>query len=251
MTGYKKKPFLIIIFSLIYLLNPIGNLLMIFISNTAKSPLAHFITIGKYIMTGDMLVISTIVLWIATFPLAYGLYKVRSWGWYYFLIHSVLIIFNSMIVRTTGGFTLSITPYFFVNLLALIPIGFFIRKEIRTPYLNPRVRWWEQAKRINHNIKVMVNQKEYSTYDISQTGVFILMSDTSEHPNINDKVEIKLMLDSASVTCNSLVVWNKIKADEHIPAGIGVKFIKMNRNDKKTVSNFIITLISEGKKINR
>jgi len=78
-----------------------------------------------------------------------------------------------------------------------------------------------------------------------------LMPDTNVHPNINDIVEIKLILDTTSVTCNSLVVWNKIEANGHIPAGIGVKFIEMNRNDKKTISNFIITLISEGKKINR
>lgn len=247
MNGYKKKPLLIVFFSLVYLLNPIGNLVVIFLSDITRSPLTHLGVILNMIGKGNLVAIITVFLWLSAIPLAYGLFKVRTWAWYYFLAHATMIIIFSLFSSGKNGYFIGITPLFFINLLVLIPIGFFLQKEIRSPYLNPRLRWWEQSIRIRHNVRISYNDKVYETFDISKTGSFLIVPEDRLKSNVGDKISVTIDLDDNKVKCYSEVVWINKKSNEKLPCGIGIKFLDLSKNDKNIISEFIAELVKEGK----
>ncbi|HPO50199.1 MAG TPA: PilZ domain-containing protein, partial [Spirochaetota bacterium] len=109
-----------------------------------------------------------------------------------------------------------------INLVFLIPIGYFISHEIRTVYFNPRVRWWEQSKRFLHEIKVEVEGKAYSTFDLSETGAFIV--DTKElNLEMNEIFPVVIDIDDKKISCFAEVRWLNDQKGKY-PAGYGIKF---------------------------
>jgi len=192
---------------------------------------------------GDPIVILNIIFWFLAIPLAYGLFKVRRWAWYYFLFHSVCMIVLGFF---RSGFRFDFSPIILLNLLFLIPIGFFISKEIRAVYFNPRLRWWEQSKRFLHEIKVEVEGKPYNTFDLSETGAFII--DTKElNLELNEIFPVIIDLDDKKVNCFAEVRWINDEKNRY-PIGYGIKFDRISFKDRMIIRDFLKMLQEEGKK---
>lgn len=243
MEGYKQKPLLIEIFSLIYLLNPIGNILLILFVNTSDTPMGNLNKLLLFISQGNIIVILNVIFWFSALPLAYGLYKVRLWAWYYFLIHSVGMVILSLF---GNDYRIHFNASTIINCIFLIPIGYFISKEIRTPYFNPRVRWWEQAKRFQHEAKIIIEGNEYKTYDISVAGAFLITEGKNQF-EIGELVPIIIILDNETINCFAEVRWLNNEKNKY-PIGCGIKFDKMNIKDKGKVKSYIKLLEELGKK---
>lgn len=246
MKGYKQKPLLIEIFALIYLLNPIGNLISVIYLNTTNSPMHNFKTLLALASQGNVIIILNIIFWLSALPLSYGLFKVRLWAWYYFLVHSIGMVILSLF---GSDFKIHFSFATIVNVLFLIPIGYFISNEIRTPYFNPRVRWWEQSKRFIHDLKIIIEGKEYETYDISQTGVFI-KSDVEGEFNIGELAQMTLIIEDKTINCFSEIRWVNNDKTKY-PKGYGVKFEKIARKDRQIIKDFIKLLQKVGKQESR
>src|SRR6185436_15059255 len=91
-----KKPPLIVFFSLIYALSPIGNFIfLVFANHRPPGEVLRIlgITITKH---PDPFVIGTILLWLSALVLAFGLYRVRLWAWYGFIGHSLMALLSSL-----------------------------------------------------------------------------------------------------------------------------------------------------------
>lgn len=247
MEGYKQKPLLIEIFSLIYLLNPIGNIILILFVNTSDTPLGNLNKLIFFIAKGNIIVILNIIFWLSAIPLAYGLYKVRLWAWYYFLIHSIGMVILSLF---GNDYNIHFNISTIMNCVFLIPIGYFISKEIRTPYFNPRVRWWEQAKRFQHEVKIIIEGKEYKTYDISVNGAFIINESGNTEFEIDELIPIIIELDNKKINCFADIRWIN-KSKEKYPIGYGIKFDKLTFQDKQELKSFIKLLEELGKKESR
>lgn len=247
MKGYKKKPMLIVILAVIYLLNPIGNILIIIFFNQHNTPIESIQLVFNSIAQGNMIAIVNFIIWLSAIPLAYGLLKVKEWAWYYFLGHSISILLINLIIQNNQNFSISFTPFFFINLIILIPIGFFISKEIRTPFLNPHLRWWEQATRLNHTMTIKIYSEEFQTYDISVTGAFIKVENEMPDFEIEEIVPIEIHLDEVTIKCNAEIIWINSETDNNYPKGIGIAFDKIEKKDKKKIKNFIKLLIEIGK----
>jgi len=196
-----------------------------------------------YLKAGDPIVIINVVFWFLAIPLAYGLFKVRAWAWYYFLFHSLSMIILGFF-RT--GFRFDFSPIVFLNLLFLIPIGYFISKEIRAVYFNPRLRWWEQSKRFLHEVKVEIEGNSYRTFDLSETGAFII--DTKElNLEPNEIFPIVLDVDKNRIISFAEVRWINNEKNRY-PVGYGIKFDKISIKDKKIIRDFLKMLENEGNK---
>jgi hypothetical protein len=243
--GYKKKPVMISIFALLYLLNPLGNILFNWFFTPRTSFPQVLENIANYIATGNLLVIVIVFLWLSAIPLSYGLYKVRLWAWYYFLLHSVSMFVVSLI--GSNGLTFSVASL--INVVFLIPIGYFISREIRVPYFNPRVRWWEQSKRFLNEVKILLNEKALKTYDFSIKGAFIREENLSAY-RISDLIPIEIDLNKAKINCFAYIRWIN-NENNHYPKGFGVKFEKLTPKDKSQIGNYIKNLIKEGKTLSR
>lgn len=243
MDGYRKKPILIEIFALLYLLNPIGNILLVIFMNSNYTPGENILRIWNFIAIGNIVVILNVIFWISAVPLSIGLYKVRLWAWYYFLFHSIgMIILNFF--GNDGSVRVSFAPL--INLVLLIPIGFFISKEIRTPYFNPRLRWWEQSSRFFHKVKMKIVNKQFYTYDISETGAFI-MDEGQADVEVGELIPLIILTDSFKINCYAEVIWINPRQEKY-PVGVGIKYYKLKIKDKLILRSFIKELKVKGQK---
>ena len=242
-VGYKSKPVLIEIFALIYLLNPIGNLLSLLYFNMKFTPHENLMMLCRSIGHGNVIVILNVLRWLSAIPLAFGLYRVHLWAWYYFIVHSVSMVLISLF-NGVGQFSPSIATL--INVIFLIPIGYFISKEIRTPYFNPSTRWWKQAVRYHHTINIHIDSKTFETYDLSDTGAFIMYAADAGFIN-KELYPISIDLPSGTIQCFAEIIWHKVSGTADHPAGYGIKFAKMSFADKQNIKKYIKSLQSLGK----
>ncbi|MBQ3921810.1 MAG: PilZ domain-containing protein [Spirochaetales bacterium] len=242
-VGYKSKPLLIEIFALIYLLNPIGNLLSLLYFNMQYTPRENLMMLMRSISDGNIIVIINVLLWISAIPLAYGLYSVHLWAWYYFIFHSVSMVVISLF-DGVGQFAPSYATL--INVIFLTPIGYFISKEIRTPYFNPSTRWWKQATRFHHVITVEIDGKTFETYDLSDTGAFI-MSDKDAGFMLKELYPIRMELPASRIECFAEIIWYKAEGSKDHPAGYGIKFAKMTFSDNQNIKKYMKSLQNIGK----
>lgn len=248
-NGYKKKPKFIVIFSFFYLLYPIINIVA-FLSTAP--PMVALNTFQDFILEKPAYMLLNILLWLATIPLSFGLFKVKKWAWFYFFIHSILVIVMSLFSVVFIKENIDVQPrfnmVFFVNLLILIPMAFFIKKEIRTPYLNPRVKWWEQSARVRHNLKIVYQNNEFETFDISESGAFILDKGNKIDAHSDDIIPISLILDNKIIRCYSEVAWINQEEKSNLPKGVGIKFFNLKKEEIRQIKDFLKIIRTENKR---
>ena len=248
--GYKKKPKFIVIFSFFYLLYPIINIVA-FLSTTPPS--VALSTFQDFILEKPTYMLLNIALWLATLPLCYGLFKVKRWAWFYFVVHAILVITMSLFSVVSIKEDIDVQPrfniVFFLNLLVLIPMILFTKKEIRMPYLNPRLKWWEQSKRVKHNVKVVFQNEDFDTFDISESGAFILDTENKIKVYPEDIIPISLALDNKIIKCYCEVIWINQGNRENLPNGMGIRFINLKKEEILEIKKFISTIHSESRNV--
>src|SRR5690606_25820697 len=95
--------------------------------------------------------------------LGYGLFKVRVWAFYLFVanaIYSVVHALYQLNLAHSAGETNRIVIGLFSVLFTATIMGYFIRKHVRAPYFNPRLRWWESAPRFQLETAVELSHTE-------------------------------------------------------------------------------------------
>lgn len=227
--GYKKKPLIIVIISLIYLLNPIGNYLFT-VFETSYGPIGVLQQIAQRVADGNLLVIFSLCFYVTAVVLAIGIYKVRVWAFYFFVIHSVLIIVLNIITLVHNGFSAGII----INLLFLFPMGLLLQKEIRAPYFNPRLRWWEQAQRYIHTLVVKLDNKMLETFDISTSGCFLKKNDGEELEK-GKLYDLEIDIEELVIKCKGEVM-RETEGDAKYPAGWGIRFEGISPIEKRKLA---------------
>lgn len=245
-TGYKKKPLVIVIFSFLYLLYPIVNIGLLFLYHGNAAPLNRLYELGE---NNGLFIAIHIILWLSTFPLSYGLFKVKKWAWFYFIIHGSLVIFLSLFHFVDENLQIRLNPVFLFNLLVIIPMALFIRKEIRAPYLNPELKWWEQAIRVKHNASIIIKNEEYATFDISESGAFIIDQNHNIASKVGDIIPVSICFNHYIIKCYSEIIWINNQTNEKLPEGIGIKFLKLEKSEEKSLKEFIRSILKKGEKI--
>lgn len=176
----------------------------------------------------------------------YGMYKVRPWGYYLVILHSLIVIVNNTILLFRGISGTSLYLGITFNLIMLTIFFLFLRKEIYSPYFNPRLRWWEQAKRfITKDLNVTIydedkNLGEHIAFDLSETGVFVKIKDSIQTLNLEKKYNLEIALNTDSiVNVYAQAMWINNEERPNIPIGVGFKFLSINRTTKKNIKNYI------------
>ena len=115
------------------------------------------------------------------FPLAgVMLWKLRKWTYFAFLAIMAYLIFS---IATYEQYTWpynSDSPLFyhyFVIAVTLLTIGYFLVPDVRAPFFNRKLRWWESKPRYKTSIpaKITGNKITFQSeiLNISQTGAFL------------------------------------------------------------------------------
>lgn len=149
-------------------------------------------------------VVGTMVLW------------VRPFSWYAVLVFAVY---------TIGVNAATAAPAWSWLLVLLVGLGcivFFVRREIRSPYFSPRLRWWEPNPRMPVVLRVDVkggNTLSCSTYDLSSTGVFLVADNPAP---VGTRLELGLHLGARLIQVAGTVMW--ISDGHKLPRGMGLRF---------------------------
>jgi hypothetical protein len=233
--GYERKPTVVILCTLAYLLNPIGN----FIYQWRISDLG----IAEYCLSlytlaierQDATVIVNLGLWILAPVVALGIYRVRMWGWFLYLIHASATTIMSLFGPGFSGFGLSTAT--FINLPFFAVAGYYLFSEVRAPYFNPRLRWWERYPRYRDAIHVIVEGHEYKLFDISSKGLYIADIEAPKR-KVGDKLVAHVGIGDEIASLRMEIIRVHVGGGSY-PAGFGARFLSMDSQARRAVSEYI------------
>jgi PilZ domain-containing protein len=233
----KKRPLSIIIISLIYFLEPVGNLIQAAYIN--KLPLVGANSILSHLIWSDWIVLGL-------FPVvAVGVFMVRKWGWYLFVGFSILLIAYNLYVYlylVNPNYQLH-TVLLFILIITVMSAVFF-RKHVYAPYFNPRLRWWEVASRykITLNTKILTDDAILNCrlQDISESGCFV---DNTGELSVGDNVLLAIQCAGDEIRCTGNVVRKSNKSDN---PGYGIYFQAITKETRLKIKRLVKTLESHG-----
>lgn len=159
---------------------------------------------------------------VLSYGVGYGVWKVRSWGYCGILLISAVTIIvdvSNWLTSETAFSQLSNWIYFDVT-IAFLAIFLLIQKNIRRPYLDPRIRWWETAERFVGDIggifKIKDQKFETPILDLSATGCFANFDSPIEN---GTPVDVEINFNSIQFLSTAIMVRRSVT-----PLGLGLKF---------------------------
>ena len=81
------------------------------------------------------------IVFLILYPVAaYGIFKVRKWGWYLVVGHLLFLLMGNVVLLVQYRYY---DPVLLPTLIALAVffLWFFLRKSVRSPFHNPALRW--------------------------------------------------------------------------------------------------------------
>lgn len=147
--------------------------------------------------------------------------RVRPVSWYAIIGYAIYTIGANTAILLAGHMRVWV---FALNVpTALLVILYFVRREVMSPYFNPRLRWWESDRiAVRAATDVALQNGETvrgETLDISPTGLF-LATDT-ELP-IGESFEVSLDVGKETVKARARTVWQSDGTRR--PRGVGARF---------------------------
>jgi len=144
---------------------------------------------------------------------------VRRISWYAIIGYSAYVIAANIVLMRAHHARPTLVAVFVP--LAVLIIVYFASREIRSPYFNPRLRWWvTDRERFKLRAEIDADPAIVAeTLDISGTGVF-LVTDHGMRPG--STFALKLFFEDAALTTHASVVW--ASDGKRRPRGIGAKF---------------------------
>jgi hypothetical protein len=227
-----------------WIINLVASFL--FLLPVAVAVFIYFYTGDNWSRVISALSYEVFLLGLACYLAAFGVWRVRPWGYYlfFFFVAMVLFLDLSQIVKGRNSFT-----WWIALDLALIAAGvlLFRSRKIYEPYFKPQVRWWERADRFRIEVPGSFSSSERSydaqILDISETGLF---ADLSEGFQVGESLKIKILFNDFLFESKASTV-----RVSQAPRGMGFKFVDLDSQNKKAVRNIIAELqkIGEGKGI--
>lgn len=168
---------------------------------------------------------------------AYGVWKVRPWGYISFFFF-VLGIFGGDLYRIIKIH--SVLTFWEILNVSLVAFGliFILNKHISTPYFNPRVRWWERPSRLRVDLPTSMvsngRQIKGQLLDLSSSGCFF---DTQEGLIPGEAVSMDITFSNIKFESTAVVIRHMEN-----PQGFGLMFIKTSFKDKKKIKLIISAL---------
>ena len=230
----KQRPLSIIIITILYLLEPIGTVAI----GAYVNHMPYFGPDGifAHLLWSDWLLL-------ACFPVvAAGVYSVRKWAWYFFLIFSATLIGYNVFVYLfwNPNYSLAMIIFFIVVTTAISAV--FFRRQVYAPYFNPRLRWWEIAARyrVTLDVKILTSDHgsmETQILDLSETGCFVGNKDELGE---GSSVWMVIRCGATEISClgrviRTVVVGGKIK-------GYGIMYQGMSKETVIKMKGLILSL---------
>lgn len=155
-------------------------------------------------------------------PIVGGLVlRMRPISWYAIIGYALYTVGANIALVAAGHMRLWV--FAFNVPTALIVILYFVRREVMSPYFNPRLRWWE-SDRVQLKTRADIQRGDGSaataeTLDISPTGVFLV---TGEAVAVGESMDLTIAIGKESIRARARAVWTSDGSRR--PRGIGARF---------------------------
>ena len=220
----------------------------------SRKPLAVYLVAGGYLWAMAINIFALYsqtrsfnpydIFFIILYPVAaYGIYKVRPWGWYLVVAHLVFLFFANIILALKFG-RLDQQMLIQLNLLLAFFLWFFLRSSVRSPFHNPALRWWErQHNRYGATFQIVLHNESGDAImadgvDLSMGGCFIQLAE-DQNVALNDPVELELRYeDLEPFYTKGRIAWVTM-ASELNPKGAGVAFSRADRANRLLLKSIL------------
>jgi len=232
----KRKPWPIIVLSLMHVLAPIGNI--VFNSHRAGR---------SYSQTWDYwyynLPKSLFLAYVVLPPVAGVLiYICRRWSYYSYVVCLGLIFLANVYGFWTGMNWVNFLALLAVLVVDVLAVAYFVVPSVRKVYFDPRMRWWETAPRYTFDVQADVNGVSGLIKNISEGGVLL---ETSSGCTEGNAVDVEWSYQGTQYSVSGQVVYRK-----PLPNGIGcgVRF-EHTPQTEKLMKTLIASLHKQGKMV--
>ncbi len=219
----KQKPWVIKLMTASLLLVPITAI-----------GLVYFATKKNGIHISTTIIMDLWVLSAASLVAAFGVWRVRPWGFALFFIFILGVLGGDILHIVKNPASLNFWDLVDVSLVALGVI-FILQKHITAPYFNPKIRWWETPSRHKVAMKATIlvsGQPVVSQLlDVSSTGCFL---DSPASLNAGDVVSMDLQFKEFKFESSAKVIRNSAN-----PKGVGLMFIDSTLENKREIKRII------------
>lgn len=184
-----------------------------------------------------------LVVMVALLLNSFLLFQASPWLRYAVPLVGFLVICNNAAVGFDGvDYSLGATSFASFGFLLLnAPLA--LNRGIRELIRQPDRRWWRSAPRVRVAVPVSISgisprSVQASTFDISQSGVFIPIKTIDELRSLDPRkrLDITLKLDSITLMhCRARIV-RKSEGQGAYPQGIGVEFESLSFEQRRRIS---------------
>lgn len=174
----------------------------------------------------------------------FAVYQVRAWSWYLALGAFALFAAHGVALFVARGEQVSDSALWAFTAITVTPaVGLIVllQREIRTPYFNPRIRWWEAEPRFPIDGSLAEGGR---VLDISRLGLFVQRDDP---PAEGTTGEWTLRIGEKTVPLVGDVAWIS-EGDGTHPAGFGLRFGALSPEARTAVEGILAEQRSLGKK---
>lgn len=219
-----KRPKTLLFFGILFLFLPLINYL--YIANQLE---LNYKEISVVLKSIDYFALFLLLLPIFV---GIGILSVQKWGWWLFLLYSILLIIYDIYALTLSPtyFNIGVLLRSIVGIFAII---YFTRKDISAPYFKMYPRGWRGEKRKPIEMEIKIDEKELITKDISLSGFYIGLKDSDY--SINQKLDIILNLEKNPIQLKGGVV----RIDKN---GIGIAFRNLNSKNKEILKEILLEM---------
>jgi len=174
------------------------------------------------------------VVYLCAMVSGYGLWEMRRWSWALFLTSNILIAIQTSVIVSRYAETNNRWLAFAMVVVGIAALVYRVRREVRVPYLLPQIRWWESDPRYRLSVPVQLVRKDNKglkgdILDISQGGCFVKLKDRVYQ---DEMLALVFHVFGQVIRCDGSVVWRTAGGVTH-PRGIGVKFMPLDRSQKR------------------
>lgn len=215
----KNKPWLVYVITVGLLLVPFAFLARVLLNSNTLSSDQSMLRILLFALLSMF-----------SFIVAYGVWKVRMWGFYSLIGFGLITAFLDLYAWAHQNFLFN--WWFILDVTAVVAgITLVVQENVRKPYFNPKIKWWETPKRVRIDVPALVyaneKKKEILILDISKTGCF---SDFDLPLDIGQNVKIDINHQSLKFVSEATVA----RRSEN-PRGYGLKFTNTDKTNKKQI----------------
>ncbi len=225
----KEKPRIVLYMAAVILFVPLVAAVLVYLGT-------HF---QKQFLSRE-LVLDFAMLCLGALFVSYGVWKVRSWGFYLLLVFGLAVI--GMDLQQIIANPKTLNAWHFVDaVLVIAGLTIIFQEKIKAPYFNPKIRWWERASRhrtdIQGHFKYGTSNQAALLLDVSATGCFSAFELSAELGSVVD-----VTVDFGKLHFESKAKF--VRKSEN-PKGVGLMFVETDTVNKKIIKEILKDIVKQ------